>query len=913
MICAVMAGMNRSEQEHLYRQSREVVVRASSSGGEALVLSVLKSPLHKTRKESSEDDDDPDWEERQRLNNTSDDTDANNGTDDTSPQAPPSGRLAFFGQQLRRLRQPRVPRFGEAHHKRVPTPIKKRRQRFNDDVGHPYGPSQSEDEEMEDEDGIGDVVETVPSGSKPPGVPDPYYPIYLPIDQAFKAKYVFHHKKGKTFQERVYVFLEHPGGWVCFVYHFTVFMVVLVCLIFSVLSTIDQYSNFANETLFWMEICLVVFFGVEYLIRLWSAGCRSKYMGFCGRLRFIRKPICIIDLIVVVASMVVLSVGSNGQVFATSAIRGIRFLQILRMLHVDRQGGTWRLLGSVVFIHRQELITTLYIGFLGLIFSSYFVYLAEKDEVGQDGNIDFRSYADALWWGVITVTTIGYGDTVPKTWMGKIVASCFSVFAISFFALPAGILGSGFALKVQQKQRQKHFNRQIPAAAMLIQCLWRCYAADKSFNSFATWKIYVKESSQSSHSISTPLGKVSILDTPPSKVVILDAPLGKVVNLDTHLGKHDVLIVGRPVVEYPVRELFDYGVVELVVPVDLLWEFSRLSPLKLHEIMCRMLSGAGGKLVGAGRKLLLEILQPRCRREKDLGTQTARGGGEGMKRHWHLDGVVRYRSGGRTSALRWREVNVRVEQSLIIQVAKKASVLKRRKSKNRMEVPSNALENKANSNIEFNRRESEGDVVFYIEEPKAGTPNRVRREGRSSIFTSQTSSVTEAASDDADIDMDEPQRVTTYVSNFNNKYSIIYLLALKRMFHHLHRLTEAHRNAIRAIRKIKYFVARRKFQQARKPYDVRDVIEQYSQGHLNMMVRIKELQRRLDQTLGKPGSYLTGTDRSGNVKPMTIGARLYRVEQQLCMMDKKIDQLMYVLNAVAQKQHIPVRSIEDEV
>ncbi|XP_052453227.1 potassium voltage-gated channel subfamily KQT member 1 [Carassius gibelio] len=266
---------------------------------------------------------------------------------------------------------------------------------------------------------------------------------------------------------------------------------VLVCLIFSVLSTIEQYADFATGSLYWMEIVLVVFFGTEYVVRLWSAGCRSKYVGIKGRLRFIRKPISIIDLIVVVASVVVLSVGSNGQVFATSAIRGIRFLQILRMLHVDRQGGTWRLLGSVVFIHRQELITTLYIGFLGLIFSSYFVYLAEKDAVDEEGRTGFSSYADALWWGVVTVTTIGYGDKVPQTWIGKAIASCFSVFAISFFALPAGILGSGFALKVQQKQRQKHFNRQIPAAASLIQTLWRCYACEKSDSCTATWKMYV--------------------------------------------------------------------------------------------------------------------------------------------------------------------------------------------------------------------------------------------------------------------------------------------------------------------------------------------------------------------------------------------------------------------------------------
>lgn len=103
----------------------------------------------------------------------------------------------------------RMPRYGEAHHKRVPTPMKKRRnKRHYDDPSTPTEPDEVGDE--------------VPPPAPAAGVPDPYYPIYLPIDQAFKAKYVFHQRRGKTFQERVYVFLEHPVGWVCFVYHFTV-------------------------------------------------------------------------------------------------------------------------------------------------------------------------------------------------------------------------------------------------------------------------------------------------------------------------------------------------------------------------------------------------------------------------------------------------------------------------------------------------------------------------------------------------------------------------------------------------------------------------------------------------------------------------------------------------------------------
>lgn len=66
---------------------------------------------------------------------------------------------------------------------------------------------------------------------------------------------------------------------------------------------------------------------------------------------------------------------------------------------MDRRGGSWKLLGSVVWAHRQELFTTLYIGFLGLIFSSFLVFLAEKDVNPQK----FGTYADALWWGVVSM------------------------------------------------------------------------------------------------------------------------------------------------------------------------------------------------------------------------------------------------------------------------------------------------------------------------------------------------------------------------------------------------------------------------------------------------------------------------------------------------------------------------------
>jgi voltage-gated potassium channel len=129
-------------------------------------------------------------------------------------------------------------------------------------------------------------------------------------------------------------------------------------------------------------------------------------------------------------------------------IRAFRLLRIIRVFKIGRYSEAAKLFGRVLRSKKIELITAIAIIFILLIISSSLLYYVEHDAQPDK----FRNIPEAMWWGVVTLTTVGYGDIFPITPLGKILSSIISLLGIGLFALPTGLLSAGFIEEIKKKE-----------------------------------------------------------------------------------------------------------------------------------------------------------------------------------------------------------------------------------------------------------------------------------------------------------------------------------------------------------------------------------------------------------------------------------------------------------------------------
>jgi len=210
----------------------------------------------------------------------------------------------------------------------------------------------------------------------------------------------------------------------------------VVALIVGTIPSLIEYQHGFRV----FELVSVLIFSVEYVLRLATCTVDNAYKRpVIGRLRFATRGMLIVDLLAILPFYIALLVPA-ARALDLRVLRAIRLMRIFRLFKLGRYSSAMRTMGRVLRNKKEELGLTIFIVMLLLIIASSLMYFVESPAQPDA----FSSIPAAMWWGVATLTTVGYGDVIPQTALGKTLGMIISVLGIGLFALPAGILGSGF-------------------------------------------------------------------------------------------------------------------------------------------------------------------------------------------------------------------------------------------------------------------------------------------------------------------------------------------------------------------------------------------------------------------------------------------------------------------------------------
>ena len=239
-----------------------------------------------------------------------------------------------------------------------------------------------------------------------------------------------------TLRRRLYLTLEptEKGGLAERIFEVVLITIILLNILTIVLGSVQEIDVHYKKWFETFEYISVGFFTLEYIGRLYSIVEKPQYSDpITGRLRYAVTLLALVDLLAFLPFYIAFSVD-------------LRFLRIFRLMAVFRMFKIMRYLHAlsvfkqVLKDRKEQLVLSFFFILFILIIISFIMFYAEHDAQPEN----FSSIPATMWWGIATLTTVGYGDMVPITALGKFLGGFFAIAGVALLALPAGILSSGF-------------------------------------------------------------------------------------------------------------------------------------------------------------------------------------------------------------------------------------------------------------------------------------------------------------------------------------------------------------------------------------------------------------------------------------------------------------------------------------
>lgn len=248
------------------------------------------------------------------------------------------------------------------------------------------------------------------------------------------------------FQQRILEILEsgQKGDRTSRVCDTLIALLVVINIIAVTLESVSDFSVKYADQFFAIECFSVVIFSIEYLTRLWASAAKNaaedKIFG-SSRLGYMLSFSGVIDLVSILPFYL-------QALFPGLDLRVLRTLRLLRIFKLSNYNTAIEDLFSAVYEERKSFIAALYLFVIAFVLTSSLIYYAENDVQPEK----FASIPDAMYWSLITLTTVGYGDVSPVTWMGKVISVATALMGVSVVALLTGILANAFSNQIARRK-----------------------------------------------------------------------------------------------------------------------------------------------------------------------------------------------------------------------------------------------------------------------------------------------------------------------------------------------------------------------------------------------------------------------------------------------------------------------------